>query len=224
MLLVKVNRDGGQHENEKLISVYNTIYIKMKSIIAITVLTATVALAAPVSNNVVVDYPINKDESERIVCGSWMLKTRENSELKIDSTFIDSTFKPNVEYSTSSLIGENGKFTITNTDEVFYMDDFYNMMNYGSDSEHKSIIWSINGSIKFYNCIKQSDINPNLVKNETYISLDEKDSVNVRGCMNNVDCINIHCTDKVYVKDTLSCYPNKPGKVLGNYISQNNDW
>lgn len=186
----------------------------MKSIIAITILTGAVALAAPVTS--VVDYPTNKDEAERVVCGSWMLKTRENSELKIG----DSTFKPNVEYSTSSLMGENGKFTITNTDEVFYMNDFYNMMNYGN----KFIFWSINGSIKFYNCIKQSDINPKLVKNETYISLDESNSINVRGCMNNVDCINIHCTDKVYVKDTLSCYPNKPGKVLGNYISQNNEW
>lgn len=219
MLSAKVNKVGGLHKHKNEYSfiviqiLQHIIPYKMKMITIISIV--AVAVAAPISSNIV-NYPVDKDESERVVCSSWMLKTSENTKLKIS----DSTFKPNVEYSTSSLVGENGKFTITNTDEIFYMQDFYNMMNYG---DNKFIFWSINGSIKFYNCIKQNDIKPKLT-NETYITLDEKNSIDVRGCMNNVDCINVHCQDMVYVQDTLSCYPTKTGKVLGYYISQDKNW
>lgn len=173
-------------------------------------------LIAAVSAAPIVDFPITKDLSDRKVCGSWMMKTVEKVVLQVG----DSTFKPNVEYSTSSLIGEDGKFTISNTDEVFYMQDFYNMMNY---NDGKFIIWSINGSFRFYNCIKQDDIKPKLT-NETCTNLDDTRTIDVRGCMNNVDCINIYCQDMVYIQDTLSCYhESKDGKkTCGYYIGQDN--
>lgn len=178
----------------------------------ITIFIFAIANAAPI-----IVYPTDKDISERVICGSWMMKTEQNVLLKVG----DSTFKPNVEYTTSSLIGyDDDKFTITGTDEKFYMNDFYNMMNYGN----KFIIWPIDGSFKFYNCIKQDNINPKLT-NETLTTIVKKYSIDVRGCINNVDCINIHCQDMVYVKDTLSCYPKTDnGNVLGYYINKNNDW
>lgn len=178
----------------------------------ISIFIIAVVNAAPI-----VVYPIDKEVSDRVICGSWMMKTNKNVLLKVG----DSTFKPNVEYSTSSLTGQNEKFTITGTDEKFYIDDFYNMMNYDGN---KFIFWSIDGSIKFYNCIKQDKINPKL-SNETFTTVAEKNSIDVRGCMNNVDCINIHCQDMVYVKETLKCYPKtENGNVLGYYISKNNEW
>jgi hypothetical protein len=183
-------------------------------------MTLVVVNAAPTPTTVsVVDYPTTKDTSERQVCGSWMMKTNENVVFKVGN----SVFKPNIEYSTSSLIGENGKLTISNTDEVFRMQDFYNMMNY---DDNKFIIWSIDGSFRFYNCIKQDDIKPKLT-NETHVVLDNDSALDVRSCMNNVDCINIYCKDMIYVQKTLSCYnilDNNDEKTFGYYIGQNKDW
>lgn len=179
----------------------------------ITILTIAVANAAPVI------FPINKNESNRVICSTWMMKTNESVLLKIG----DSIFKPNVEYSTSSLvkIGQKEKFTITNTDEIFDMNDFFNMMNY---DKQKFIFWSINGSFKFYNCIKQNAINPKLT-NSTLTTLDNKNSIDIRGCINNIDCIENHCQNMVYVKDTLKCYPKTDnGDVHGYYISIDNNW
>lgn len=174
-------------------------------------------ISAGTSAAPVVVYPINKKVSERVICGSWMMKTEQNVMLKTGKL----VFKSNVEYSTSSLVGQKDKFLITDTDEKFYIDDFYNMMNY---DDNKFIIWSIDGSIKFYNCITQNEINPKLT-NETFTTIVEKDSIDVRGCLNNIDCIDIHCKDMVYVKETLSCYPKTDnGNVLGYYINPNKDW
>lgn len=184
-------------------------------------MTALIFLMFALTSAAPVVYPINKDVSDRVVCSSWMMKTEQNVMLKTGKL----VFKPNVEYSTSSLVGQKDKFLIINTDEKFYMDDFYNMMNYDSN---KFIIWSIDGSIKFYNCIKQDEINPKFnlkFTNETFTTIVEKNSIDVRGCLNNIDCININCKNMVYVKETLSCYPKtENGNVLGYYINSNKDW
>lgn len=179
----------------------------VKIIILATV--AVGAMGAPVI------FPITKNESDRMICSSWMLKTNEKG-IVLKNT--NTVFKPNVEYSTSSLVGETGDFHITTTDEVFNIEDFYNMMNY----DGKFIIWSIDGSFRFYNCMKQSDIiesTTTAFTNKTSVSIDDNDSIDVRGCTNNVDCINIYCKDKVYIPDTLSCYSSKPGKMIGYYIN-----
>lgn len=181
----------------------------------ISIFIIAVVNAAPI-----VVYPNDKEVSDRVICGSWMMKTDENVLFK----FGDSIFKPNVEYSTSSLIGQTGKITISNTDEKYNIEDFYNMMNY---DENRFIIWSIDGSIKFYNCMKQDEINPKFSNsfNETLTTITNKNNIDVKGCMNNIDCINIHCQDMIYVKETLKCYPKtENGNTLGYYISKNNDW